>query len=147
MRTARTLAGLVLVGSGLVGCSGDDSGGASGAPEDASMSDFCAAFNGLFDQVLSQASPGADSAAMARALRSWAEDIEKVGTPPEMPDDARHGFELFVDQARKIDEHASLQDLEKLGEGLSEADRADGQAFNDWTRDNCPLDLPSPSAG
>jgi hypothetical protein len=72
--------------------------------------------------------------------------MEEVGPPADMPDDARHGFELFVDQAQGIDENASLDDLEKLGEGLSDADRADGQAFNDWTTDNCPLALPSGGA-
>lgn len=129
--------GLALV-TALTGCNGSSDGAAT------STADFCDAFNDLFDQVLG--ADATDSAATVRAFKGWAADMEKVGAPADMPDDARHGFELFVDQAQGIDDNASLADLERLGEGLSDADRAAGQAFNAWTTDNCPLDLPSPSS-
>lgn len=129
----------------LVACSddgdGSDGGSSSSAPDDASLDDFCGAFNGLFDGVMAEAASG-DSAAMVRALKDWAADIEEVGTPADMPGDARDGFALFVSQAGDIDEDATLADLERLGEGLSEADQADGEAFSDWTTAHCPLDLP-----
>ena len=142
MRLAvRRLAGAGLVAAALTACSDDSGGGGSAAPEDASVDEFCETFNGLFEQVLSEDVAG-DQAAMVRALKEWAKDIEEVGTPSDIPDDARHGFELFVEQAQQIDEDASLADLEKLGEDLSAADQADGDAFSDWAQDSCPLDVP-----
>ena len=144
MRRTAAAASLALVAS-LTACGGDSGGGSgSSAPDNASLDDFCQAFNGLFDTVMAQATSGdADASAMITALKKWAADMEDVGTPSDMPDDARHGFELFVDQAKKLDENATLQDLENLGEDLSSDDQADGEAFSEWTTKNCPLDLPS----
>ena len=143
MRRAAAAASLALVAS-LTACGGDSGGGSgSSAPDDASLDDFCTAFNGLFDTVMSAATSGGDTSGMIAALKKWAADIEDVGTPADMPDDARHGFELFVDQAKKLDENATLQDLENLGGDLSSGDQADGEAFSEWTTKNCPLDLPS----
>jgi hypothetical protein len=147
MRAAVTIAGMVLVFAGLTGCGGDsDSGGGGGssAPDDASKADFCAAFNGFYDKVVSKATDD-DSAGMVKALKEWAGDIEDVGTPSEMPDDARDGFALFVKAAQDIDDDATLDDLQNIGDDLSEADQRDGQAFSDWTTDNCPLDIPGAS--
>jgi hypothetical protein len=128
----------------LGACSDDEGGSGSEAPANASKEEFCGAFNDLFDDVLAKASTD-DSAAAVRALKKWAADIGEIGTPAEMPDDARNGFEVFVDQTRDLDEDATLADLEKFGEDVSDSDRADAEAFSDWTQDNCPLDLPSPS--
>jgi hypothetical protein len=144
MRALNVLAGLALATS-LTACGGSDGGdGGSGAsaPDDASTSDFCDGFNTLFDKVIAQATTG-DSSAMITALKDWAGDMEDIGTPSDMPDDARHGFELFIDQAKDLDEDATLDDLQNLGDDLSEGDQADGEAFSDWTTKNCPLDIPS----
>lgn len=135
-------AGCLALVASLGACSDDGGSSGSSAPDDASLDEFCETFNGLFDQVLSEDVAG-DSAAMVRALKDWAKEIEDVGTPSDMPEDARHGFELFIEQAENIDEGATLADLEKIGEDLSEGDQADGEAFSTWTQDNCPLDLPS----
>jgi hypothetical protein len=144
MRAGTAMAGLVLAAGLLAGCSGDDGddGDGSSAPTNARLEEFCETFDGLFDQVLSEDVAG-DQAAMVRALRDWARDLEEVGTPDDIPDDARRGFELFVEQALEIDEDASLAELERLGEDLSAADQADGDAFSDWAQDSCPLDVPS----
>lgn len=146
IRRAAAAGCLTLVAALSLGaCSDDGDGGAGGssssAPDDASLEDFCGAFNGLFDEVMAEAASG-DSTKMVRALKDWAAEIEEVGTPADMPEDARNGFELFVEQARGVDEDATLADLERLGEGLSEAEQADGEAFSDWTTESCPLDLP-----
>jgi hypothetical protein len=146
LRRGAAAVGLALVAS-LTACGGSDgsdgSDGSSGAqaPDDASTDDFCEGFNSLFEKVLGQATSG-DSSAMISALKEWAGDMEDIGTPSDMPEDARHGFELFIDQAENLDEDASLEDLQNLGEDFSEEDQADGEAFGTWTQENCPLDLP-----
>ena len=86
--------------------------------------------------------PGEEEAEVAIAL-GQRPDGSTAGDGDLEPDDARHGFELFVDQAEKLDDDASLQDLENLGEDLGSDDQADGQAFSAWATKNCPLDLPS----
>ncbi|WP_459974610.1 hypothetical protein, partial [Nocardioides pyridinolyticus] len=140
----RRLAALGCLGlvAALGACSDGEGGGGSAAPDDASLDEFCETFNGLFERVLSEDVAG-DQAASVRALKDWAKDLEEVGTPSDIPDDARHGFDLFVEQAQQIEEDASLTDLEKLSEDLSEADQADGDAFSDWAQDSCPLDVPA----
>ncbi len=131
--------GVLVLVSVLTACS-DDGGGqdAADAPDDASMEDFCEAFNGLVEDVLAEAST--DPSAMVRAVKDWAADIAEVGTPADMPDDARHGFELFVEHAADLDDDAGLEDLQNLGSELSEEDQADGEAFTEWTQENCPLE-------
>jgi hypothetical protein len=130
--------GVLVLVSGLTACSDDGGGNAADAPSDASLDEFCEAFNGLVADVLAKAS--ADPDAMVRAVKEWAADIGELGTPTEMPDEARSGFELFIEQAADLDEDAGLEDLQKLGSELSEGDQAAGQAFTEWTQENCPLD-------
>jgi hypothetical protein len=130
--------GVLVLVTALSGCSDSDGDSADGGT--ASMDDFCKAFNDLVDDVLKAGTDDAD--AMVRAVKEWAADIEEVGTPEEMPDDARHGFELFVDKAADLDEGMGLEDLQNLGRDLSEDDQADGLAFTEWTQENCPLEQP-----
>jgi hypothetical protein len=141
MRAAVTIAGMALVLGGLTGCGGSDDGGGSSASDDASKADFCEAFNGFYEKIVA-AGADASSSEMIQTLKEWAADIEDVGTPSEMPEDARRGFEDFVDAARDIDDDATFEDLRELGNDLREEDDKDGEAFGDWTTENCPLDLP-----
>lgn len=136
-----SLAGLALAAS-MTACGGSEGGSGSSAPDNASTSDFCDGFNGLFEKVLAEGASD-DSSAMISALKDWAGEMEDIGTPSDMSDDARNGFELFIDQAKDLDEDATLDDLQNLGEDLSDSDQADGEAFAEWTEKNCPLDLPS----
>jgi hypothetical protein len=149
-RTGLVAAGAVLAMGGLTACGGSDGGDSgSSAPEDASKDDFCTAFNGLYENVMSQATSGDPSDAIA-AFKDWANDMKDVGTPSEMPDDARRGFEVFVQEALKIDDDASAEDLQNLGDDLPKDDQDAGEAFGTWAQENCPAaspDLsPSPSS-
>lgn len=73
---ALAAAGCLVVVASLGACGGDSDGGGGGsaAPDDASQDDFCEAFNGLFDTVLSQATE-ADSSDLVQAIKEWAADI------------------------------------------------------------------------
>ncbi len=125
----------------LTACGGGGSG--SSAPTDASKDEFCSTFNSLFETMMSEATASGDASGMVAAMKKWVAKMEDVGTPGDMPDDARHGFELFVGEVKKLDDKATASDLEHIGDGLSSADQKDGEAFGDWTTKNCPLDLPS----
>lgn len=140
------LAGAALVLGGLAGC-GDDGGssGASGssAPDNASTDEFCDAFSSLFTEVMAEAGTGDMSKAVS-AIKDWAENMQDVGTPEDMPDEAREGFEVFIEAASEIDENATLEDLQDLGGDLSESDQKAGEAFGDWATETCPVPLPGP---
>lgn len=140
LRRGAVAVGLALMAS-LTACGDSDGGSGAQAPDDASTDDFCEGFNSLFEKVLAQATSG-DSSAVISALKDWAAEMADIGTPSEMPDGARHGFELFLDQAKELDEDATLEDLQNLGDDFSEEDQADGEEFSTWTQENCPLDIP-----
>lgn len=72
----------------LAGCGGDD---ADAAPDDASRSDFCEAF---LDEPDGFDSDDPDEA--VDAAHDYADTLREVGTP-DVSDDAREGFEVYVD--------------------------------------------------
>jgi hypothetical protein len=141
-RAAVTIASGAFLLTGLTACGGDSDGGGSGtsAPADASSEDFCTAFNGLYEKVLGNVT-SADTSQAIKAFKEWAADMKDVGTPEDMPDDARHGFDVFVDAAANIDDDATVADLQNFGDDLSEEDQSAGETFGDWASDNCPSPL------
>lgn len=148
MKHALLAASLVLVGGSVVACGGD---GGGGAPADASKADFCDAYTSLYEDLGELAGAGGetpDGDAMLETFQDWAKEMEDVGTPEDIPDDAREGFELVIDQvgdlkASDLDE-AGLQDLD---ENLSADEKEQGEAFNTYLTDNCedPLEELAPS--
>lgn len=136
------VASLLLVAGTTAAC-GDDSGSndASDAPQSASTDDFCDAYNGLFDKLMSSDSPSDDEA--VKAFKDWASEMTNVGTPEDMPDDARRGFEVAISTISDIDDDASQKDLENLDDQLSDDEKKDSQAFGAWATETCPSDVPS----
>lgn len=143
-RAALTIASTALVLTGVTACgsdsAGDGGGSGSAAPANASKDDFCTAFNGLYEKVMADLT-SADTSKAITAFKEWAADMKDVGTPDDMPEDARRGFEVFVDAAQDIDDDASIDDLQNLGDDLSQADQDAGDTFGEWASENCPSDL------
>ena len=110
----------------------------SGAPSDASVENFCdsyfAMFSGGMDDIDPQASTREQGRAMAEALRSWAAEMDEVGTPEDMSDEAREGFELTVRVATGLDAGDVLEDLD---DDFSEHELAATQAFEEYATQNC----------
>lgn len=114
-------------------------GGGSDAPDNASEADFCEAYNSLFTAM--SGSETGDTESAIKALKKWAADLEKVGTPDGMPADARHGFELIIETAKHIDDNASEESLQSLSGDFSTDEKKDGDAFTAWATEQCPVDL------
>ncbi|GAA4704307.1 hypothetical protein [Nocardioides conyzicola] len=151
--TAVTIAATALLLGGLVGCGGSDSDGgsdASGSKADSgtvSQDDFCTKFNDLYTQLV--AADPEDTSAAVKGMKDWAGDMEDLGTPEDMPDDVRDGFDVVISTIKDVDDDASVEDLSNLDSELSEADNKSAETFSDWTQDNCDdpeLPTPSPSA-
>ena len=154
MKHALLAASLVLIGGGAVACGdGGGEGGSEtgGAPTAASKTEFCDAFNSLFTDVGQLA--GADGEAPAEEelleqFKKWADTMEDVGTPEGIPDDARAGFEVAMQQVEDLQpEDLEGEGLAALEDKLSEDEKAQGQAFTTYTNETCgdPLEELVPS--
>ncbi|WP_310525781.1 hypothetical protein [Nocardioides sp.] len=128
-KTGLLTATLVLVGASLAACGG------GGAPTDASEDEFCKELNSLFSDLGSMA--GTSQKEATASIKSWATDLEKVGTPKDMPDKARDGFELMIKEVGNLDENATSEDFTNLNEDLSAGEEAASSAFEKYSTDTC----------
>jgi hypothetical protein len=144
VRARLTLTGAVL----LVGAVTSACGG-GGAPSDANKDGFCEAANSLMSDLVPEdmSTPELPSDEdMAQAVKDWGSRMEEVGTPEDIPDDARKGFEAVVDQAKEIDaadfSMENLEDLEQGGADASKEVEEQADAFGDYLAETCgnPLD-------
>jgi hypothetical protein len=134
----RPLAGAgaaVLLALSLTACGG-------GAPADASVEDFCNAVQGdNDDEALGKAVVDKDWDKVADLLKEQIDAVEEVGTPEDIPDDAREGFELQIDKAGDL----SADDIEKAFEDQKdpfEADLSDDEtkkieAYTEYQTETC----------
>jgi hypothetical protein len=128
-----TAAALVAV---LAGCGGGDAGS---APDNASTEDFCDAYLSMLDEMMTM-DPESDDA--VTAIREWGEKLEEVGTPEDIPDDARDGFEVILEALSELDEDSTQQDLEDLGGDLSAEEEQASEAFGEYVTETCPMEMP-----
>ena len=134
---------VLLVGAVTTACGG------GGAPSDASEKDFCDTQTSLLQDLLpdDMTNPEIPSnEEMAKAVKNWGKKLEEVGTPDDIPEDARKGFERVMKQANDIDpSDFSIDKLEQLESGGAEASaeaKKQAQAFTDYLTETCgnPLD-------
>ena len=136
----------LLVGAATSACGG---GGGGGAPTDASEKAFCQTQSSLLEDLMpaDMSDPELPTdEKMAEAVQDWARKIEEVGTPEDISDDARKGFEAIVEQANEIDAAdfsiEKLEELEAGGEDASAEARKQADAFETYLTETCgnPLD-------
>lgn len=140
MKLGLLAAGLVLVAGGAVGCGDDggdggDGGGGGKADESASTEDFCAAFQAFSDDLDDVTGTEEN---LGEILKKAAEGIEDVGTPEDIPDDAKEGLQLTLDAILALPDDASVEDMAGLEDSFSEADKEKTDAFSDYLEKTCP---------
>ena len=128
---------VLVVGAAASACGG-------GAPADASEKDFCDTQSSLFADLLPEdmSAPELPSnEEMAQAVKDWGRELEEVGTPDDISDEARAGFEQLVEQAGEIDAADfsidKLEELEQGGADASEAAQKEADAFADYLTTTC----------
>ena len=135
--------------AGAVAAACGPGGGVGGAPTDASEKEFCQTQSSLLQDLMpaDMSKPELPSdEQMAEAVKDWAKEIEEVGTPEDISDDARKGFESIVEQANEIDaSDFSIEKLEQLEAGGKDASaeaRKQADAFEKYLTETCgnPLD-------
>lgn len=98
-------------------------------PEDASKDDFCKAM---------AASPSEDKPSQDD-VDEWIDKLEETGTPDDIPDDARKGFETFVDVIGDLDMDDSEKEIEEeLEDEIDGDDEDDVTAFFEYQAKKCP---------
>lgn len=136
---------VLLVGAVTSACGG----GGSGAPTDASEEGFCEAATSLVTDLIPEDLSNAEmptEADMAQAVKDWGAELEEVGTPEDISDEARAGFEDIVQQAKDLDAaDFSLDNLDELqagGEDASAEVKEQAEAFSTYLTDTCgnPMD-------
>lgn len=120
MRRVPRAAGLVLGAALLAAC---------GPPKDASTNDFCDVVED-FPTSFNQAE-----------MDDYLEDLEETGTPEDIPDEAREGFELSIELLEAIDFDADDQDIaddiQERRDDLSGDEQEALQAFDDYQAETC----------
>lgn len=127
-RRVAAISAPVLLALSLTACGGDDGGGDSDAPESATNDEFCEAFLDV-----GNLETGAD-------IKDFAANLEEVGTPEDVSEDERAGFEVFIDAAQDVDDDATLEDIEDPD--VSEEDNANAEAFVTYATETCAGSLP-----
>lgn len=112
-------------------------GGSDGPRTDASVKEFCSAVS---EPDLAQEDM-ADKAKIQAAMEKWVDGLEKTGTPEDIPDDAREGFEIGVRQFDQIDWNKSLEqigkEVEEIESDLSKAEKKKVDAFDAYQEKTC----------
>ncbi len=131
-RVAAVSAPLLLALS-LTACGGGSD--ASGAPDDASSEDFCAIFLDQSDDL----GNSDDSGKQLEAAQDLADSLTEVGTPADFSDEAREGFELFVEAIDDLDEGdiEDFADSEDASDIFDEDDAAKVEAFTTAAVQSC----------
>jgi hypothetical protein len=134
MKLGLALGGVLLAVPGLVSCGGDDGDGSGGGNDEVSVEEFCTAadrFENTFTEM--------DTTNLAEGLETLkdaAGTLKDVGTPEDIPDDAREGLALTLDKLIALPADADQTDL--LGVlDFSEDEKAKSMAFEAYLDDTC----------
>jgi hypothetical protein len=107
-----------------------------GAPTDASKEDFCDAFSSAED-IFADIDPEAEAKDQAGdvtdAYKEFADKLEEVGTPDGISDDAREGFEVFVEELGELDEDDVEKFLEDPSKDIAEVSKDDEKKVDEFT--------------
>src|SRR5215210_6360720 len=128
------LASLLLVLGLVAGCGGSDSSGAAddgggaaaGPPTDASTEEFCGTFLELIEQASQSGSDISDADAVKLA-KDAADRLQEVGTPEDMPAEARRAFEKAIELIGSIPDDASRKEMDAIADDLTEEQQQDLQ--------------------
>lgn len=121
-------AGLAIAAATFTACGSQDAGG---APEDASVGDFCDAY------VSNPAFSGSEQEPTQEEVDEFVDRLLDTGTPEDMSDSERTGFEAVVDIMRGLDVDDSEEDTARMLEEQFEDSEKDVEAFIGYAGEKC----------
>ena len=147
MKRTPLVAALFLVLGLLVGCgssdsstAADDGGSAGGPPTNASAEEFCGTFLDLIQQASEAGEKISDKDAIALA-KDLADKLSEVGTPEDMPEDARRAFETAIEKIQAIPDDATQDEMQAAASDLSEAEKKDQESLSTYITTTCASQL------
>lgn len=137
-KPALLAASLVLVAGTASGCGG-------GPPTDASTEDFCGAYTDAqnmeaLEELDPEAPPEDQAKIVVDALKEQAEKLEEVGTPEDIPDDAREGFEIVLEEVGNLDEDEVAEAIKNEDDEFgnpSDSDKEKTDALEEYVDETC----------
>jgi hypothetical protein len=139
MRLGLLLGGALLAAPGLVSCGGDDgdeaAGDKSGESDKVSVEEFCDAAE-TFENTFTETDTTNLSEGV-KALKDAAQQLKDVGTPEDIPGDARDGLVLTLDKLIGLPDDANQTDLIEVLD-FTEEEKARSKAFEDYLNATCP---------
>ena len=148
MKRTSLLAALLVVVGLVAGCGSSDSSTASGdSGGSASVEEFCGAFLDLIEQARQQGTDISDADAVELA-KDFADKLEEMGAPSDMPADARRALETAIEKIKSLPDDATQEDMSKAAEDLTEDQQKDQEALSTYISTKCldALSSPSPSS-
>src|SRR3954468_5752340 len=119
---------LLVVLGGTVACGSSHSSSSpagSGIPTDADKTTFCTTLQN------------------SKTPQDAVDSLTKLGTPSDIDDASRHGFEVLLDEFKSLPDDPKPSDLAGLQKKLSAADQKDIQAFGSYVGKECAGSAPS----
>ncbi len=107
-----------------------------GAPTDASTKDFCDTFDSatdIFADIDPEGDPADQAGKVTDGYKEFADKLEETGTPENISDDAREGFEIFVEELGDLDEDDVKKYLDDPSEDIAEVSKDDEKKVNEFT--------------
>jgi hypothetical protein len=138
MKRISLLAVPLLVAGLLAGCGddgGDDAGDAADAPKNATVEEFCQPFVDMYNDVTDQGADISDADAVAIA-KDTADKLREAGTPEDMPEDARKGWELVIEKLSELDEDATKEEVQEA-QSLTEEEQEYSEALAQYVASKC----------
>ncbi|MEZ0577338.1 hypothetical protein [Nocardioides sp. MH1] len=141
-RPAAAVGAAALLAFSLTACGG----GGSDAPDNASTDDYCDVVNDQsFFEDLGDDPSNED---FVDALKKYADKLKDVGTPDDISDDARKGFEIQLDAIDDLDpDEIDINDPDSFEKDFSSDDKDKIAAYTEYESKTCggadDLELPS----
>jgi len=133
-RAAAAAAAATLLALSVSACGDDGDSNAGDSPTDASQDDFCDAWTDAFEKLAGAGEkPSEDD---WEAFQDKVKDLGDVGTPDDIDDDARDGFETFVDIVVDSD-YDDAKDFAKGLPGASAKEQANAEGFVTYAITTC----------
>jgi hypothetical protein len=123
--------GAAVLAFSLTACGG-------GAPEDASKDEFCEGFGNVFEPLINLSADEEPTEDQWEEFQDATGEMEDIGTPEDISEDEREGFEVFIEAVGEAD-YDDVKDAEDDEfPGVDKEDNDKVTAFFGYATETCP---------
>jgi hypothetical protein len=144
---------LLMIGL-LAGCGGDDSSSTASDEATSSASSSASssaaadggtveAFCNVLIGILQQPPKGTSDAEALELLKGIATQLEQVGAPEDMPEDAARALQTAIDKINELPDDATRDEVSKAAADLTAEQKKDQQALGEYVQEKCMGGVPS----